>query len=97
MSALKFSTGEPGVQAAISESGWRGAAIHHEDTKVTKGSLANEQASHSASEKMDVEVDEETDLIAGDFEVGEKLRAVDWNKVFNRLDLDHHGFLDQQV
>jgi UV DNA damage repair endonuclease len=71
--------------------------VHHEDTKATKDSLSNEQASHSASEEMDVEVDEEAYMVSGTLEVGEKLRAVNRSEVFNGFDLDHHRILDQQV
>jgi hypothetical protein len=35
--------------------------IHHEGTKDTKGSSAVQDASHAASEEVDVEIEEEAD------------------------------------
>jgi len=53
--------------------------------KATKDSSPNEHASHSASEETDIEVDEEADCITTDFEVGEKLGAVNGRQLLNAL------------
>ena len=88
-SAIELIIGRLGVQAVIGEPRGHGAAFDHEGLKATKGSSPNEHASHSASEETDIEVDEEADCVTADFEVGEKLGAVNGRQLINRLDLDH--------
>ena len=64
--------------------------IHHEGTKDTKALSTVQDTSYAVSEKFHIEVDEKSDGMFGQPEIGEQLCSVDREHSRDRLHLDDH-------
>jgi hypothetical protein len=58
---------------------------------------AQRETAYALAERGDVEVDEQTDWISADLEIGQHLSLMNWLEVLDRLQLDDDCFLDEDV
>jgi hypothetical protein len=70
--------------------------IHHRGTEDTEKRSEGPPA-NTVFENWNVEVDQQTQLPAAEFEIAQELRFVDGLDHFDRLDLDHDHPFHQQV
>jgi hypothetical protein len=54
-------------------------------------------ASDAPSENFDVEVDEQPNVVSCYFQIGEQLLLVQWQQLFDRLELKHKPSIDQYI